>query len=274
MRYGKALAVISALAGLALAAAGCIAGKNPAAGMGDVTISAETVPEGIRVTFSNYSAIPPDIDTLKISFHDLSNEVEPDWEAMGWIETFTYLHDYSRISHTDNIIEQVRKTGEVIFPFAQPGHTYTIAAIFINSEDFEGGEEAVLENRVVKSIDIECTAESGINFNKDISIALNNARTGVVLSGRPEFTPDVQFELQKMSYHIVSCTDDYWSAVGSGFTDDLVWEFEPEFSEQLKENGFAHGEYPAYVGVNLNIIHDSVLWIVEVTRSPVFTYSL
>ena len=268
MHYFKALRgrtwfAISLILCLAMLTFGC-SKKNQASDFSNIKISAKTVPEGICVTFSNYSKysdIPPEIDNLKIVFYDWGENGEPDWNNMDMSASFNYFHDYFRESFCENAIEQVRKSGKVIFPFVKKGHKYTINVLFITGKD------------IVKKISAECVADKGIYLNENITIDLNNAHTGVTLSGNPAFTPDIKPESQKMSYNIVICTDDYWHAIASEKTDDLTWNFEPRFSEYLKENNVAKGDYPAYVGVNFNIIHNKISWILETVKSPMFTYS-
>jgi len=251
---------ISLILGFALVTFGC-SKKNQTSDFSDIKISAKTVSEGIRVTFSNYSKIPPEIDNLKIVFLDWGIDGEPDWNDMDMPATFDYFHDHFRESFCENAIEQVRKNGKVTFPFVKKDHEYTIRALFISGKDIE------------KRISAECVANKGIYFNENISLDLNNAYTGVTLSGKPTFTPNVKSESQKMSYNIVICADDNWPAIASDKTDDLSWDFEPRFSEYLKENNAAKGDYPAYAGVNLHIIHNKISWILEITKSPIFTYS-
>jgi len=253
---------ISLTLGFALIAFGCTK-KNQSSDFSNIKISAKAVPEGIRVTFSNYSKysdIPPEIDNLKIVFYDWGIDGEPDWNDMDMPATFDYFHDHFRESFCENVIEQVRKTGKITFPFVKKDHKYTIRALFINGKNIE------------KRISAECVAKNGIQLN-NISLELNNAHTGVTLSGKPTFTSNVKSELQRISYNIVICADDNWPAIASDKTDDLFWEFEPRFNEYLKENNVSKGDYPAYAGVNLYITHNKISWVLEITKSPIFTYS-
>jgi len=194
-------------------------------------------------------------------FYDWGEDGEPDWNDMDMSASFNYFHDYFRESFCENAIEQVRKSGKVTFPFVKKNHKYTINVLFINGND------------IVKKLNAECVADKGIYLNENISLDLNSAHTGVTLSGSPSFTPDIKSESQKMSYNIVICADDNWHAIASEKTDDFSWEFEPRFSEYLKENNAVKGNYPAYVGVNLYITYNKISWVLEIAKSPIFTYS-
>jgi hypothetical protein len=253
---------ISLILGFALITFGCTK-KNQASDFSNIKISAKAVPEGIRVTFSNYSKysdIPPEIDNLKIVFYDWGEDGEPDWNDMDMPATFNYFHDHFRESFCENALEQVRKNGKVTFPFVKKGHKYTIRALFIS------------DNKIEKRISAECVAKNGVQIN-NISLELNSANTCVTLSDKPSFTPNVKSELQKISYNIVICADDNWPAIASDKTDDLSWDFEPRFSEYLKENNVANGNYQAYTGANLYITYNKISWILEIAKSQIFTYS-
>ncbi|WP_461246065.1 hypothetical protein [Treponema sp. R6D11] len=256
----KTLRIISLILGFALVTFGCTK-KNQTADLSDVKISAKTVSKGILVTFSNYSSIPPEIDNLKVVFHDWGKDGEPDWGDMDTLETFIYFHDYFRESFCENAIEQVRKTGKVTFPFVKKDHIYTIRALFISGED------------IIKRINTKCVADKGVYLNENITLDLNSDNTGVTLSDKPTFTPNVKSGIQKMSYNIVICTEDNWHAIASDKTDDLFWNFEPKFSEYLKEKNVTTDDYQSYAGVNLNIIYNKISWIMESVKSPIFTYS-
>jgi hypothetical protein len=262
MRHFKVFGIISLILSLSLVTFGCSTSSNQVITLSDIRISAQAVPKGILVNFSNFSNIPQDVDILRVTFSDCGKNSEPDWRKMDRVATFKYLHDYYYNSHSENIIKQIRKTGKVVFPFVESGHKYSISAIFIDKTGF------------VKSIDTDCIADGGLYINRNINLALNRTRTGISLSSKPTFAPDAKVEVKKLTYHIVSCTGEFLSAIGSDFTDDLFWEFEPKFKKQLKENGLTKGNYQTYVGANLNIVHNNVSWIMEIAKSPIFTYSL
>jgi hypothetical protein len=264
MHHFKALRVrtwfaISLILCFALVTFGCKK-KDQASEFSDVKISAKSTPKGILVTFPNYSKIPAEIDNIKIAFYDWGEDGEPDWNDMDMSATFNYFHDYFRESFCENAIEQVRKNGKVTFPFVKKDHKYTIRALYI------------IGNNVEYRITARCIAKNGVELN-EITLNLNSANTGVTLSDKPAFTPNVKYEMQNLSYNVVICIDDHWPAIASDKTNDLFWEFEPRFSEYLKENNEIKGDYPAYTGVNLYIIHNKISWVLETVKSPMFTYS-
>jgi len=259
MNRFKSLMVISLVFVFALVTFGCTKSKNEALELSEIKISAQNTKEGILVTFSDYSTIPPEIDKITVVFLDWGENREPDWNDMNFLESFNYFHDNFRESFCENAVKQVRKNGRVTFPFVKKDHVYTIRALFISGENVEHKTSTRL------------VANSSVQLN-NISLDLNSNNTGVTLSDKPVFK-NVKVELQKMSYNIVICTETNWPAIASDKTDDLSWNFEPRFSEYLKENNVANGDYPAYVGVNLNVIHKKILWTLETVKSPIFIYS-
>ena len=266
MHHFKVLLSISLILSFALFTFGCVtnklvSSKNQISVKAEINLSAETVPEGILVTFSNFSKIPLEINDIRVIFRDWGSTEEPDWENAESLAQFNYVHSLHE-SFSINGIEQIRQTGTVIFPFVQSGHKYFITALFYNNED-------------ISTITTECIADGGIYLNRDISLNFKNNFTGVELSKEPEFTSCDLGGYQKISYYIVGLISDYWETVaGSDTIDDLSWDFEPRFGEVLRENGVASGDYPAYVGANLVIIYDNISWILEIAKSQIFTYSL
>jgi hypothetical protein len=231
----------------------------------DIVLSAETVPEGIRVTFSKYSNIPPEIDILTVAFTDWIGNEEPDWEANDPLAIMNLISNGRDSQTWENVIEHVRQTGTILLPFVQSGHRYIVRAIFVNEE--------LLDSGIVTTLYTECVADGGIYLNKKIELNINDDQTRVALSDKPMFTSNAQFGELKILYNIIIHKGDYTEAF-TNYTDDLFWNFEPGFSEYLKKLGVIDGNYPAIAGVHLNIIHDNISWLLEIANTPVFTYSL
>jgi hypothetical protein len=262
---------ISLILGLcfALVTFGCNASEDQVSNFSGIEISAVTVPEGIRLTFSNYSNIPTEMDSLTISFISWSGNEEPDWETNDQLGIMNLLSNRFVAQTWENVIEQVRQTGTITFPFIQSGQKYNIMAIFVDDELVN---EKLYDSRGITTLYTKCVADGGIYLNKNISLNMNNDRTGVTLSSEPAFTSDVQFGEHKILYSIIIDKGDYTKAI-TNYTDDLFWNFEPGFSEYLTKEGVVNGDYPAISGADLHIIHDNISWIIDIAHTPVFTYS-
>jgi hypothetical protein len=277
MQHFKALRTrtkfaISLILGLcfALVTFGCTTGENQVSGFppafsSDIEISAVTVPEGIRLTFSNYSNIPPEMDWLGVVFRSWSGSEEPDWEANDPLGIMNLLSNQLESHNWGNIIEQVRQTGTVTFPLVQLGQRYRIKALFWNQE------LDMFDSKKFMELYTECVVDEGIYLNRNISLNMNNDRTGVALSIDPAFTSDVQFGEQKILYGIIIHKGDYTESI-SNYTDNMFWNFEPDFSEYLTKEGVVNGDYPAVLLTHVNIIHDNISWIINIANTPVFTY--
>jgi len=267
---------ISLILGFALVTFGCSANelalsKNQVSDLSDFEISAEAVPEGILVTFSNYSNIPPEIEKLILSVWDWGDGKDAVMKIWDENEPFAVMNSLSKMhghSTNENIIERVRRTGTITFPYVQPGRKYEIAALFYDSDD-------VRQGWTEKMTMVECVADGGIYFDRDITININDACTGVALSSELSFRSDVH--LGQMQYYIFIRGDYTVPALGdcisSGKINNLFWEFEPSFREHLREAGVPNGDYPANAGVCFEIIYDNISWWLESVKTPVFIYS-
>jgi hypothetical protein len=226
----------------------------------DTALKAEAVPEGISLKFDY---IPPETTRLFIMFQN--------WDGK---DNLVGTHEITS-SHTDirgSSLEQVKQTGGIIFPFVKAGQIYHILAFFQNDsfQPVEGMPECITT---------ECVPYSGIYFNGNIELNLNEDYTGVTLSREPQFPADVVFSPRKYSYGVTITINESGSLGIGGNTDNqsvdgLTWIFEPEMTEQLKqENALESGDYPAYVRVSCNIMYDNLSWDVEIAKSRIFSYS-
>ena len=256
MHQIRSLRIILLILGFVLVAFGCATSKSRQPNV-DIGLKAETVPEGICLTFDY---IPPETARLFIMF-----------QTWGEKELLTSTHDITA-SHADirrDTLKQIKQTGKVIFPFVKAGNTYRISA------SFENGEGQVLAG-IPEWIYAECVADNGIYFNDDIALRLNETHTGVTLSSEPVFSAEVQFAPQKIGYtvHINKGEGESWGYRDEALESTLTWEFEPRITDELQDTDYLEsGDYDAYVTAFCNIMYDNVLWGVELAKSPVFTYS-
>jgi len=258
MQHFKALRTISLILGFVLVIFGCATGKSKVSDFQDIEISAKAVPEGILVTFSNYSNIPLEIDNLTITFTDWGGIDETFWvneEPLAAMNSLSKIHTHQT---SESVIKKVRQTGTVTFPFVQHGRKYSISAFFSNGDEF------------VKEVKTECVADRGIYLDGKITLNMNDAHSDFALSSDSAFTSDVWFA----HYIIINKGDNNIEWISSGKTKNLFWDFEPMFSEHLKEAGVTKGYYPALVGTSIHVVYDNIPWYIEIASSPVFTYSL
>jgi len=237
--------------GLALAIFGCASNKAQQSNA-NIGLKAETVAEGIRLTFDN---IPPETARIFLSISE-----------SGEMENVTNPHElvskYSDIR--DDSLVQVKQTGTVVFPFVKAGQKYSVLAAFQNG-DFED----------IASVYVECIPYSGIYFGKGIELRLNEIYSSVTLSCEPVFSAEVEYAPLKYNYRASIDWDGANIGAGEKPVNALTWNFEPLISDALKESGhLTSGNYPAYITAFCNVIYDNLTWEVEIAKTNIFTFSL
>lgn len=259
MQKIRALRIISLVMGFVLVTFGCATSKSRQ----NIGLKAETVPEGISLTFDY---IPPETTSLFIG-------IQRGLEKSPPANPHNVIFNYSSI--TGDSLEQVKKIGRIVFPIVQSGETYKISAHF-NKEGHQPIEG------IPEWITVECTAGNGIYFNKNIELKLDDAHTTVTLSSEPVFSSEVVFDTYKYSYDITIIQKHTETEVlsmggsaGDHTTNALRCVFEPEWTNLLnEEKSLESGSYPAYVTAFCNIIYDNIKWFVEIAKTPEFTYFL
>jgi len=244
----------------------CVKNKNQLADT-NTGLKAESVPEGILLTFGN---IPADTARLFIQAQTwLDAEGTP--SVLNLISSFTDLRNES--------LEQIKQTGTVILPVVQAGQKYDIAALLQTDHDLELMEQGFLPDFFTT----ECVAENGIYFEKNIELKLIDNNTGVTLSSEPVFSSEVTYAPKK--YRFAVTIRHYENETGTGSisvgdhhipaANGLTWVFDPAMTESFRENKeLESGSYPAYATVFCNIIYDNITWAIEIAKTPEFIYSL
>jgi len=270
MHHFKALRSISLILGFSLVIFGCATSKNQVLDS-HFRFTAEAVSEGILLTFSN---IPSDSVRLFISV-----QLWDDTGEIGHYNCISSLADirdasfpYRAISSLQ--LERVKETGRVIFPIVQAGQKYTISAFVQSRSDIDNGFYSVF-------IDVEVIAENGIYFNRDeVQFKLNDTNSSVTLHSMPLFSSDVVFHAQKIGFYtVIGSISVGTQHIPSGLSSDgLTWTFEPQMTDSLRDynnDWLQSGSYyPAWSVVFANIIHDDIIWSVEIAKTPIFDFSL
>jgi hypothetical protein len=241
MQHFKA---ISLILGFALFTFGCNASEEQVSA---ISIKAEAVPEGICVTLEN---IPSETTNLFIYF---------------------FTNDIISFSHiTDDSLDQIKKTGKIIFPYVKGGELYSIYASF-DKKDFQ----------FIERVNTECITKNGIYFDRNIEFKLDDTHTSITLSSEPEFSSEVIFEDNKYDYGVyinIRRTETEVISLNADFlsTNELFWVFEPRLTDKLKI-WIEHMEidsYTVFITAYCKIIYDNITWNVEIARTPEFTFSL
>jgi hypothetical protein len=264
-----------------------------------VAVKAEAIPEGICLNFKN---IPHDSTRLSIGFMDMDDTFFPR----------TGSREYTAFAEiSGNLLDNVKQTGKVIFPFVRKGHKYNIFTSF--KYDYFN-DEGIHVNFDVKpsTVIIDFTAENGININNEVALDVNKNYTGVTLSHEPIFSLPVKNDIPKYNYSVeISRTVSENESFGMTISDRneanfLHWNFKPIVSGVIKDDYYiwyyrdflkqegdiiVHweneplsdkvinwfnklGQHTAYVTAFSNLIYDNISWKVEIAKSPVFDFYL
>ena len=189
--------------------------------------------------------------------------------------------DYALSAITDTALEQVKKTGKVIFPYVRPEQKYFISVYFYKRDGNDG--IVLIDNPAIR---LECIPYSGIYLQDNIELILNGTHTNIALSAEPIFSDVIEYapDIPKYYYfYDIKWSESALSKVQSiedwepfmigwhGHTDELSIDFSPLYG--LK-NYIGTGNYSMYFVTYCNIIYNEVLWTVEIAKSEQFILSL
>ena len=247
----------------------------------DFGMTAEAVPEGILMTFSH---IPSDASHLWISVLSLEDSGGSGNQRTA-SASFAGITNTSALNwvHSTQQLETIKQTGKVVFPFVQAGQTYHFLATVYNQQD--RAQSLGDDHFRPLQASAECIAEGGIYFDRDsVTLTLDDAHAVMALTSEPAFSSEVMFASQKYSFGVTIVVDKNRSVsvadhhIPEGLSPDgLSWTFEPEMSVNLMEHNDwieSGADYTAWAEVRAEIIHDGILWSVEIAKTPNFTFSL
>jgi len=279
---------IALILGFALFAFGCATNRNRVDNV-DFTLTAEAVPEGILLTFSN---IPSDTIRLFISvssFPGVTDYADYAEEAVSRHDIVSAFADIRAASFRGGAVystnlEKVKQSGQVIFPIVRAGQKYRVSAMVESKQDHALMMADPLHSPQFLIADV--IAENGIYFDRDaVRLYLNDTRSSVTLYSAPVFSSRLMFSSQKYSFGVTILIGET-SSIGVGdhhipaglSADGLTWTFEPYMTESLRRYSSAWLEsgknYPAWATAYVNIIHNGIAWSVEVAKTKEFTYSI
>jgi hypothetical protein len=287
MHHSKALRTISLIFAFTLVTFSCATSKNQIA-IDDFGLTAEAVPEGILLTFSN---IPSDATQLWIHVISWGDTDEPEQNKIltghhSVISSYAAIEDssFNTWVNSTHQLEKIKQNSQIIFPIVQAGAKYRISATVYNARERSLFVERT-ENIQPRSASAEITANNGIHFNRDnVRLELNDTNSIVTLSSEPIFSSAIIFDEQKYSFGVTVLVDEN-SSVGVGdhhipnglSSNGLTWAFEPQMTtvnfknHEWLETG---SNYPAWATARVNIIYDDIKWSVEIAKTSEFTYSL
>ena len=280
MHHFKFLKTISLILGFSLVIFGCVTGKNTVA-KNDFGFVAESIPEGILLTFSN---IPS--DAIRMTLHVSYYITEETDSPHGLLSSFADLRDpsFTMGANPSIQLEKVKQTGKVIFPIVQAGQEYSVFAYVYNQQE----HDLMLKNDEKHQPVFAHTMiipQNGTYFNRDdVILELDKDISVVTLISEPVFSPEVTFYDQKYSFGVTIIVPENGSIgvadhhmTDSISSNGLTWVFEPQMTNNLKSvSDWLENEvvYTAWATASANIIYDDIFWWVDIAKSPEFKYSL
>jgi DNA-binding CsgD family transcriptional regulator len=240
-------------------------------------MTAETVPEGILLSFSN---IPSDTIRLFISVNSF-DEIEETKNGYNIFSSFADIRDTSFPGGGiySLQLETIKEAGKIIFPMVQAGQKYNVSAMLQTKSDIDNGIISTF-------FEVETIAENGIYFNRnDIELGLNINNSAVTLYTEPSFSSDLNFYNQKYGFGVTIMVKENGSIgldthhIPEGLSaDGLTWTFEPIMTKNFANDNRGWLEkgnyYPTWISAYVNFIHDDIIWFSEIAKTPVFDYSL
>jgi hypothetical protein len=236
-------------------------------------LTAQTVSEGILITFNN---IPQDSVRL---FIDVASIGDSETYSGGVMGSFADIRDASNSGgpFASVQLERIKETGKVIFPFAQAGQKLRITAQVTTRSD--------LDNHVTPGFIVTRTVaeKNGTGFNReDLRFELNETHTAVTLHSMPVFSSDVVLHSRKIDFTVLVLANGVDNLISTGVhhipaglsPDGLTWTFEPEMSADLRNHDALQSGnfYTAWAMAAVNVIHDGILWSVDIARTPNFNW--
>ena len=280
MHHGKALRVISLFFVFALVSFSCVTGKNLVKNA-EFAIHAEAVQEGILISFKN---IPADASHMWIGINTVDENVDPE-------SPHSIISSYAAITNTSEMdwvnsslqLEKIKQTGNIIFPYVNPGKNYHISAYIYTLQEREQDIRAD-ESLQRQWANTEVTVKNGIYFNRDdVRLEMNNDNSAVTLSSQPVFPSDVTFADQMYRFSFIIQVEGGAISVGDhhipeGLSPDgLTWVFEPQMSnDNLKgEPWLEEGvDYLTWAAAYINIIYDEIIWSINIANTPLCKFRL
>jgi len=257
---------ISLILSFAMVTFGCDASKLVLS-KNDVSVvmTAENVPEGIRLSFNN---IPPNTARMFINVQNNKDDYAGDHDTLI---SFCDLRDSS--------LEKVKQSKTVIVPIINAGKDNWIFISFADDQNYS----------ITEPIDIiHAAGNDGIILSFG-ELTLNDDKSAVSLSKEPVFSSEVIFDPQKKySFNAIVMRDNRKASFSIGehhypaglSSDGLSWTFEPYWVNELiklKEDGdcgLETGTYPAFCRAYCNIFYNNIRWSVQIAKSPEYKYSL
>jgi hypothetical protein len=229
--------------GFALAVFGCASNKTILEN-GIIVLTAENVPDGVRLTLGN---IPSETNYIAFIFNA---------EGENAHSLTTEFYDW----YTDigTSLEEFKKTRSLVCPFVQNGLIYTVTA-YIKKD---GSNSSALFKAATEII-----PENGILFVPNgITLKLNETKTGAAFSAFPELSMDARNDIEAKYSYLINYKEGYQPAEGN--FDSLVFDFSANLDEIQAELT------PCNIKPYQRIKYNNITWVLNFCEAVLFNASL
>ena len=249
MHQFKPLRKISLILCFVLLAFGCATNKgiiNTENGFG---FTAEGTHEGIILFFNS---IPDNAIHLSVFIEDITENIQVFHHALFWDnETFEF-------GIPKNNLAKLRETSNLLIPFAKEGHEYNISVSIYTDKNLNEWTDYASTNVIAKG---------GIYLTNNPSLIFTDDNRNLVLSVKPTFSEEVEFDQNGLfSYSVSVLLDEFNSRGGGGNWNEFTFPAHEIYNGSQKYFGFT-GYFPVIGSVQANLIHENMEWIIGVART-------
>ena len=229
-------------------------GCNPKAEV-DFSVTANGTSEGIRLYFHN---IPEDTYSIFISFWDITAYGQTDDKFSG-TNVYIFDNDLSK-----NELSKIKTSGNLICPFVENGHKYSINVTVYTINDYENNFEGI-KNPLTYSTSV--IASGGIYLTNNPTLNFTDENSTVTLSEMPTFSKEVVYSqngLLQFTNFVLIDGNSYGG--GMSYWNELIYPARQIPSSTQEHFGF-EGNFPVNASVYSILFDGDFEWSVIIAKA-------
>ena len=217
-----------------------------------MSVTAKGTSEGIVLLFND---IPQDIYSLQIGFFDITSNDIVNFEK-DVPNTFVYINE--------NNLDELKRKGNILCPFAVCGHEYSIVVSLVTISDLENN----FENSNFAACTANAVAGGGIFLTNNPSLVFTNENRDVALSEIPTFSGKVEYSPKGLFRYLNFVIMEDGSNYGGGIShwNELTYPVRETLSKTQEHFGF-NGDFPVNATVAGILMYNGIEWDVMVAKA-------
>jgi len=160
---------------------------------------------GILISLSD---IPDDVNSIHVEIYNWGDRFYT-YQNNDYPPKYRDMITSSSSMITENTLEQIKKSNQIIFPFIKTGEIYNVMVTY-----------SIPNYTCALSPFERIIADNGIYFDKDIELILNEEKTSVRLSEEPKFTSNIGYSIISQYFSFSLYNEIISSILGSISTDN------------------------------------------------------